>query len=263
MIKKLLLVIRDIIPLHYRPLAREIFYLISSIPYLGNAQTCSCCGWHFRTFKIYHPPHLPNPPRVICPHCRSLARHRWIWLYLKEHINIEDARIYLLHFAQEYSLHRAFKRLPNVRTIGSDICHQERVLVQEDISWLAFAESTFDAIVCNHVLEHVLDDRRAMNELYRVLKPYGWALVTTPVRMNQLTYEDASITDARQREQAFGQRDHVRWYGYDIVDRLKAVGFDVTLSYSKEVAVETREKYGIDEEGIIFWCVKTAAQNPG
>lgn len=258
----LVIAIRDAIPKQYRPWAQGLYYAMVSIPYLGITKTCPCCGWRFRTFRRYRPSHLPNTVHMQCPHCRSIARHRWIWLYLKEQLDIANTRIRILHFAQEYCLYRALKRLPGVEAIGSDILRQERVVVQQDITRLAFAAAEFDAIICNHVLEHVPNDHKAMSELYRVLKPNGWVLLSTPVRMDEATYEDASITDARQRERAFGQWDHVRWYGYDLVDRLEAAGFEVTISYVKDVPAEIREKYGLGYDDILFLCQKFGEQGP-
>jgi SAM-dependent methyltransferase len=227
-----------------------------SIPYLGTQKTCNCCGWRLRSFKHYRPPYAPDTERVICPHCRSLERHRWLWLWLAEHTDLQHTPMRILHFAQEYALYRLFRRLPHLRVIGTDIRFQDRVDVQEDMTRLAFAAACFDAIICNHVLEHVPDDGAAMREMVRVLKPGGWAIVTTPVRLNQSTYEDDSITDPRQREQVFGQHDHVRYYGYDIVDRLQAAGFHVTTLYAQDVSAEVRKQYGIGASGIMFFCVK-------
>ena len=134
----------------------------------------------------------------------------------------------ILHVAPEPSLSQLLRAIPNVEYVGGDITRQygpERI----DVTNLEFADGRFDATVCNHVLEHVPEDTTAMREICRALKPGGWAILQVPDVWANQTDEDPNITaaDARAR---FGQADHVRQYGWDYVDRLRAAGFEVQVS---------------------------------
>jgi len=102
----------------------------------------------------------------------------------------------------------------------------EDVDVKMDICDIRFADETFDIVYCSHVLEHVPDDRKAMREFRRVMKPQGWAILLVPITVQQ-TVEDPSIIDPKERLRLFGQEDHVRRYGLDYVERLKISGLAV------------------------------------
>ncbi len=115
---------------------------------------------------------------------------------------------------------------------------------------------TFDAMICIHVLEHVDDDRGAMAEMYRVLKPGGWSLISVPIRLDQKTYEDATITTPAARKAAFGETSHVRYYGRDLVDRLEATGFHVTIDAAADLEPSSVTKYGLLHDENIFFCTK-------
>lgn len=99
-----------------------------------------------------------------------------------------------------------------------------------DITDIRFPDDYFDEIICNHVLEHVIDDGKAMSELYRILNPGGWAILQVPISLTlKNTYEDFSITTITGREQALGQDDHVRIYAEDYQARLAQAGFKVNV----------------------------------
>lgn len=138
-----------------------------------------------------------------------------------------DARI--LHVAPENVLRNRFRALPGAEYHGGDLTAEfgpERI----DVTRLDFPDRSFDIVVCNHVLEHVPDDRRAMSEIARVLRPDGWALLLVPGLEGNAggptTDEDPSVTSPEERLRRFGQRDHVRQYGWDYLDRLRSVGLD-------------------------------------
>ena len=115
----------------------------------------------------------------------------------------------------------------------------------------SFDECTFDVVVCNHVLEHVPEDRKAMRELQRILKPGGWAVLLVPFDQDRaVTYEDWAIVDPDERERAFGQFDHVRVYGRDYVDRLSDAGFEVSVvRYGDELDEQTVALHGLRISG--------------
>jgi SAM-dependent methyltransferase len=166
-------------------------------------------------------------PNARCPVCASIDRERLVWVYLRNRANITSRRCRLLHVAPEGVLRRKLQELANLDYLSADL-YATDVMVKMDITDIQFPADEFDAIICNHVLEHVVDDRRAMSELYRVLKPGGWAILQVPIsEVLEATYEDFSIVDPSAREQAFGQEDHVRLYARDYPNRLREAGFDV------------------------------------
>lgn len=129
----------------------------------------------------------------------------------------------ILHVAPEHALRRRLERTAGTYvsgdltgTFGDEIM---------DITRLGFADDVFDAVICNHVLEHITDDRAAMRELRRVLAPHGWAILLVPDVELERTIEDPAVTDRQERLALFGQEDHVRRYGLDYLDRLADAGF--------------------------------------
>jgi ubiquinone/menaquinone biosynthesis C-methylase UbiE len=115
---------------------------------------------------------------------------------------------------------------------------------------------TFDAIICIHVLEHIQEDRKAIREMFRVLKSRGWAVISVPIRLDQKTFEDPAITAPEERRRAFGETGHVRFYGYDLTERLEECGFQVRQELGRDVEQQTRKKYGLRQDENIFYCTK-------
>lgn len=191
----------------------------------GDAVRCPCCDSSFRRFRSF------NGADRICWVCGSMERHRSIWLYLDLHPEMLRDGISILHVAPERILQRRLAAVPRATYVGGDLTREfgpERI----DVTDIQFADDTFDAVVCNHVLEHVPDDRRAMSEIHRVLRPGGWALLQVPdLEWNDaaVTAESPSISDPEEQLRLYGQRDHVRRYGWDYVDRLAAAGLEVEV----------------------------------
>ena len=130
--------------------------------------------------------------------------------------------------------------------------------VKADICNLPFQDNEFDVILCNHVLEHIPDDTKAMQELFRVLKPQGMAILQIPQDLSrEFTFEDNSITDRKERAKIFGQYDHVRIYGRDYFNKLRAIGFDVKeADYTTTLSQEDITKYCLAKGEIIPVCFK-------
>jgi SAM-dependent methyltransferase len=143
-----------------------------------------------------------------------------------------------------------------VEYLSVDIDYR-KAMRKEDITDLSFNDESFDLIICIHVLEHILDDNRAMREIYRVLKRDGCALLDVPIdRSNPRTYEDYSITKPEARAQAFWQWDHVRLYGLDYKEKLGLVGFHVKEDfYIKSLGEANMARYGM-ESGPSYLCFK-------
>lgn len=191
-----------------------------------------------------------------CPRCNSKARHRRWWLFLQAETNLYTDRLRLLHVSPNYCMSRRFIHFPNLDYVGVDLHHHRNILARMNLQEASLASDSFDAALCMHVLEHLPDDRAAMHELYRVLKPGGWAAVSTPIRLDQKTFEDPTITDPREREKAFGETVHVRYYGYDLQDRLEEAGFTVSLHLGNQVSVADQLTYGLRDDENIFLCTK-------
>jgi SAM-dependent methyltransferase len=184
----------------------------------GHSVYCPCCGASFDAFA-----HVHGPNRE-CWACSSLERHRLLWLHLERHPEMLGPGLRVLHVAPEQALRRRLLRLPDVSYVGGDLDRQFGE-VRIDVTALDFPDESFDVVLCNHVLEHVPDDRRALRELRRVLAPGGWASLLVPDLHTPATDEDPTVTSPAERLRRFGQRDHVRRYGWDYVGRLEEAGF--------------------------------------
>jgi hypothetical protein len=212
----------------------------------GEERACPCCGGSFRRMSRRRVSGWGG----ICPRCRSHPRHRAIALLL-ERGELPGRR--LLHFAPEPLLDPVFARLPEVDRTTADL-HAPADL-RLDITDMDLPDSSFDLILCSHVLEHVPDDRAAIRELRRVLADGGLALVLVPYRPGVTSYEDPSITSPIGRMVAFGQQDHVRIYGSDLPDRLREAGFDVDDRTAGELFDEaTLERSELDPAEHLFLC---------
>ncbi len=214
-------------------------------------------GRGFRLFLPYGYGKQRN--NVLSPSTLSLERHRLLWLYLMNKTNFFDAttRIKLLHFAPEQAFYQRFKNLKHVDYTTTDLV-SPLADVKADICNLPFEDNSFDWIFCNHVLEHIPDDKQAMKELYRVMKPGGVGIFQVPLDTSrQHTFEDDTITNPTERAKIFGQYDHVRVYGLDFFERLAAVGFQVNaLDYTAAMTSESIVKYGLAAGELIPICVK-------
>ncbi|MFZ5810993.1 MAG: methyltransferase domain-containing protein [Thermodesulfobacteriota bacterium] len=196
-----------------------------------RARYCPICRGRQVRFRSFG-----NPPRpdALCPDCTSLERHRALWVFLERHTSLfSSPRLRMLHFAPEACLEKRFRQALGKGYLTADLL-DPRADVRADITNLRFPDASFDAILCSHVLEHVPDDRAAMRELHRVLDADGVAVVMVPLK-GETTEEDLSITDPDERTRRYGQSDHVRYYGMDIVDRLRDAGFTVTCIETADI----------------------------
>ncbi len=218
--------------------------------YLGEGKECPICGVKRRKFLPYG--YLTSRENALCPSCLSLERHRLLWLYLRSEENIERERPVILHIAPEVSLMRKFDKIYSrypARYVTADL-ESPLSKLHFDVQDIPLEDNYADVIICNHLLEHVEDDIKAMSELHRVLKPGGWGIMLSPVEYDRpKTFEDDSITDKKERTQIFGQYDHRRIYGIDYADRLQSVGFKVDqLHYIETLTTAERELYGVMDE---------------
>lgn len=236
-----------------RPLLIRLSYWVRPLiafSLKGKTYTDPIDGKSFRKFLPYG---YENPrENVLSPSTLSLERHRLLWLYLKNETDFFTRPIKLLHFAPEQAFYQRFKKLDHITYTTTDL-NSPLADVKADICHLPFDDDTFDVILCNHVLEHIPDDTKAMQELYRVMKPGGWGIFQIPQDLKrEQTFEDNTITDRKERARIFGQYDHVRIYGRDYFDKLRSVGFKVEeVDYTNTLPKEDVERYRLAKGEII------------
>ena len=243
------------IPRKYIQYVSHYFLRIIAIFYYGNNVECPINGKTYRKFLPYG--RLHSRPNALCPSSLSLERHRLMWLFLKSKTNFFTSNIKLLHIAPELCFIKLFEGMKNLDYITADI-ESPLAKVKMDVHQIPFNDNSFDVVFCNHVMEHVENDLQSMCEIYRVLKVGGWAIIQSPVDLElEETLEDASITDPKEREQHFGQDDHMRKYGRDYANRLRKGGFKVTEdNFLHELSPDMRTRYALPEEEIIYFCEK-------
>lgn len=223
--------------------------------YRGKKYKDPIDGKTYRKFLPYG--YARQRPNVLAPGTLSLERHRLLWLYLTHETDFFSKKIKALHFAPEQAFYKRFKKLPNLDYTTTDL-HSPLADVKADICDLPFEDNSFDFILCNHVLEHIPDDKRAMRELYRVLKPGGTGIFQIPQDLSrEKSFEDNSITDAKERTRVFGQYDHVRVYGRDYFDTLRSVGFKVEeIDYTSRFSEKEIDYYRLSPGEILPVCRK-------
>ncbi|WP_179317309.1 class I SAM-dependent methyltransferase [Winogradskyella undariae] len=248
--KKLFKLILNTIP---RPLLIRLSYVARPILAFflkGNTFTDPIDGKSFKTFLPYGYGNQRN--NVLSPSTLSLERHRLLWLYLNKETTFFSAEKSVLHFAPEQCFLKRFRSLKNLKYTTTDLL-SPIADVKADICDLPFEDNSYDVILCNHVLEHIPDDTKAMQELYRVMKPGGYGIFQIPQELDRaFTFEDNSITDRDERAKIFGQYDHVRVYGRDYFDKLRSIGFKVEeVDYTATLSNEDIEKYCLAKGEII------------
>ncbi|UKM66293.2 class I SAM-dependent methyltransferase [Flavobacteriaceae bacterium GSB9] len=248
--KKVFKIILNLVP---RPLLIRLSYFVRPILAFflkGKKYTDPIDGKRFKTFLPYGYGTQRN--NVLSPSTLSLERHRLLWLFLKNETDFFSDSKKVLHFAPEQAFYKRFKNMPNLDYVTTDL-NSPLADVKADICHLPFTDNEFDVILCNHVLEHIPNDTKAMQELYRVLKSGGMGIFQIPQDLNRKkTFEDDSITDKKERAKIFGQYDHVRVYGRDYFDKLRSIGFRVEeVDYTSKLSAEAIEKYCLAKGEII------------
>ena len=193
---------------------------------------------------------------ALCPGTFSLERHRLLWLYLKKETDFFNSNNKILHFAPEQCFHKFFKSF--FKNYTTTDLNSPIVDIKADICNLPFNDNSFDYILCNHVLEHIYDDEKAMKEIYRVLNKNGIAILQVPIDINSnCTHEGRDINNKQDRNKLFGQYDHLRMYGLDYFKKLKNIGFKVkNENYLSNISQDEKDKYSLHNAGSIPICIK-------
>lgn len=263
--------VKCLVPAKYRMWRYELVDRLRYYPELlfslGNRFECPFCQSHFRRFRSagFDYPVLKEGLVVgaskhandVCPRCMSNARERLAYLFLMHETPLlQGSRLTVLHVAPEPNLSRVLSAPRNLSYFTCDR-FAPKVMVTLDLTRMPFKEAAFDVVICNHVLEHVSDDRLAMTEIYRVLKTGGWALVQVPIALAlDDSLEDCSATTDADRIRLFGQRDHVRLYAReDYVRRLSKANFRVIVTdYPRTLGPEATKYALIPEESVFVAC---------
>ena len=244
-----------------RPLLIKASYWVRPIISLylkGDNYTDPIDGKSFRKLLPYG--YGTQRENALSPSTLSLERHRLLWLFLQNDTTFftSEKKQKVLHIAPEQCFLDIFRKQKNLDYITSDI-ESPIADVKADICDLPFDDNSFDIIFCNHVLEHIPDDTKAIQELYRVLKPNGMGIFQIPQDLSrEKTFEDDTITDQKERAKIFGQYDHVRVYGKDYFNKLRSVGFKVNeVDYTKKIAPDKLERYALMKNEILPVCYKS------
>ncbi|WP_334056570.1 class I SAM-dependent methyltransferase [Polaribacter sp. P097] len=243
-----------------RPFLIKASYVVRPLIALylkGDKFTDPIDGKSFRKFLPYG--YGKQRENALSPSTLSLERHRLMWLFLKDETKFFTAKekLKVLHIAPEQCFLDIFRNQDNLEYITSDL-ESPIADVKADICDLPFKDNEFDVVFCNHVLEHIPDDKKAMQELFRVLKNGGFGIFQIPQDLSRATtFEDDSITDKKQRAEIFGQYDHVRVYGRDYFNKLRKIGFRVDeVDYTKKIAPEKLERFCLMKGEILPVCYK-------
>jgi hypothetical protein len=238
-----------------RPFSKRLDRLQQRVVHFRLSHSCPICRSRLRHFLPYGVVPRPN---ARCPVCGALERHRLLWLFFTTQTNLmHPTPKRMLHVAPERAFTTQLKRIPGLDYLTADL-YNPRAMVKMDITDIQYPDASFDVIYCSHVLEHVPDDRKAMREFFRVLKPTGWAVLQVPITADH-TIEDPSVVEPEERERLFGQKDHVRRYGPDYTQRLEEAGFTVKCIPASAVGDERqRRELGILDDESIYYCTRSA-----
>lgn len=228
----------------------KYYYYYQNIKNKGNKYSCPICKGNFSKF-------LKENYTSDCPKCGAGSRHRALYLYLENKTSFFNSNLKLLHFAPEYCFHKRFDKMKNIEYFSADI-NSTRAKLNIDIRKIPFKNEIFDVVLSCYVLEVIDDDIMAMKELYRILKPDGWSIHNVPIdnSLNK-SFENSEIKSYEDKIKYFGRWDHTRIYGLDYVERLKSVGFDVTVIKVSEFVEENAiKKYHLNKDEQMFLCKK-------
>ena len=257
---KLVSIFKSILNTIPRPWLIKISYLVRPIiafSLKGDTFTDPIDGKSFRKFLPYG--YGKQRKNALSPSTLSLERHRLMWIFLRDETTFftSEKKLKTLHIAPEQCFLDIFRKQQNLDYTTSDL-ESPIADVKADICDLPFDDNSFDVVFCNHVLEHITDDTKAMQELFRVLKKGGFGIFQIPQDLSRATtFEDDTITDRKERAKIFGQYDHVRIYGFDYFDKLRSIGFKVDeIDYTQKIAPEKLERFCLMKNEILPVCYK-------
>ncbi len=244
-----------VVPRHYLHKFAHLGLKCGAWWYRGNRYEDPITGKTYRKLLPYG--RIVVRQNALAPHSLSLERHRLFWLFLQQETDFFVKNHQVLHLAPEYCFLKVFRKLSNIEYVTADLCSPWAEF-HFDVHQIPFEAASFDVVFANHLLEHVQDDMKVLSEFYRVMKHGGWGIFMVPMNTkSEKTMEDPAITDPKERERLYGQDDHLRLYGLDYQDRLKAAGFkvsryDVVASLGRSAI----NRYALDESDKLYLCRK-------
>lgn len=236
-------VVKNIIPQEILIKNEDNFRKLLKPFYKGKNHECTICSAHLKKFAVLH------NGQLICPVCGSLPRTRRLSQLLDQ--EFLKPRMTFLDFSPSRMLYKKWKKRNDISYFPTDFENEFLSDYQFDITNVSTESEKFDLIVCYHILEHIVDDKKAMSELYRVLKNGGTALIQTPFKDGEI-FEDYNIVTPEDRLKHFGQQDHVRIYSVSgLKERLQSVGFKAEVKVFDENIYQ-----GFAKNEIVIVCKK-------
>jgi len=232
---------------------------------IGNARKCYVCGKTFGRFIKYKGGSTFLPEWISklemvgsdvdnfgCPYCGSFDRERHLFMYFDklrmwEKMNASA----ILHFAPEYHLSRKIEEQKPGTYVKGDLYPKDTTIEKVDATAISYPDNTFDLVIANHILEHIPDYRKALREIYRVLKPGGTAILQTPFsKVLASNFEDEAIAAPSLRAYFYAQHDHVRVFGEQaLLKALQQAGFTLELArHADWFTAEESYLYGVNEK---------------
>lgn len=233
----------------------------------NGSKKCILCGNNVedflmggRAYHIFEELHIIGGGvrnNCICPICNSRDRERWCMDVIKSHTNILSSSCRVLHFAPEKGIEKRIKANSRADYYCGDISEKKTYNKVNVMNMCQFQNQTFDYIIINHVLEHVIDLEIAVSELKRVLKEDGKIIMSFPICTNKKTIEQKEEMTVEEKIKQFGQSDHVRLFGCDYKEVIESYGLIVkVLSPKDKYNEEQIEQYGFIKDDIILMCEK-------
>ncbi len=260
-----------------KQIAKKSYLALRGWYYKGDAVHCPICKHSFKKMLPggFDLPAIKKHEIVgaglrdnnICPRCLSTDRDRLIYLFLDQYSHLLDTKMKVLHIAPEPALYNILSKKENILYVPGtkyfEGSYYNKKIKLVDILDIPFKNEEFDLVICNHVLEHIPEDLKAMKEVYRVLVTGGTAILQVPISYKlKETYEDFSVSDPKDKEKYFGQFDHVRIYAADYADRLSKAGFKVipTNPFTDDWSLTDVDRYALNKKEQLYHITKTHEQ---
>jgi hypothetical protein len=244
----------------------------SIVRFLGSSKTCYVCRKSFRSFVPFRGGYAAFPPFVReldvigsdldnfgCPYCCCSDRVRHLWMYLDTlELWSRFAGSSVIHFAPEDMLARRISSYYPAKYLKADLTPWSPDIERIDIRAIPYPDESFNFLICNHVLEHVDDDQQALSEVFRILRPGGYAILQTPYSFFlSNSFCDSCINTDALRLRYYGQADHVRLYGRDLFARIEGSGLRLQVhTHEQWLSGLDSAKYGVNPREDLILAVK-------
>jgi len=246
MYQTLKIIFKKIIPRSFLFKHEEVIRFPYALLYDGKKYTCNICNHNLKKYIT------AKNGEKICPYCGSISRTRRLYQIIQNEYQLNGK---VLHFSPSRSLYRRLKKTNNISYYSSDFENEFIADYNYDITSIPVEDNFFDFIICYHILEHIINDKKAIEELHRVLKPKKTILIQTPFKDGDI-YENEEIISPEERLKHFGQEDHVRIYSVEgLKKRLEENNF--TTVRIKEYSInDDNNVNGLQSKEVVLEVVK-------